>query len=66
LTVGAVPVPATVIVPSAAVTEATLLFAAERALEAVVEAVVAVAWRLTQSVAVSTGKTFNFEDAPAG
>jgi hypothetical protein len=52
-------------VPSAAVTEATLLFAAERALEAVVKAVLAVAWRLTQSVAVSTGKTFNFEDEPA-
>jgi hypothetical protein len=41
------------------------VFAVERALEAVVEAVVAVAWRLTQSVAVSTGKTFNFEDDPA-
>jgi len=60
-------------VPSAAVTEATLLFAAERALEAVVEAVVAVveavvavAWRFTQSVAVSVGKTFNFVAEPAG
>jgi hypothetical protein len=52
-------------VPSAAVTEATLLFAAERALEAFVTPVVAVAWRLTQSVAVSVGKTFNFEAEPA-
>jgi len=64
-TVGAVAVPAIVIELSPAVTESTLLFATERALEAVVEAVVAVAWRFTQSVAVSVGKTFNFAVEPA-
>jgi hypothetical protein len=60
-----VDVPAIVIVLSAAVTDATLLFAVERALEAVVAAAEAVAWIFTQSVAVSVGKTFKCEAEPA-